>query len=159
MSERPPFRFHGLDHVVLQIADVERSLAFYVDALGLALERVIEDLGIYQLRCGRHLIDLQVLPAGETLAPKPGRGMEHLCLLLAGDTATMLPWLARHDVPILWGPVELYGADGFGTSIYVCDPDDHTIELKLDHAEAPLRTTGADAAATLSRPPPAPRRT
>ena len=70
----------------------------------------------------------------------------------------VLEHLARHDVPITWGPVELYGATGFGTSVYLRDPDGHTVELKLDHAEYPLRTSARDAMAALTRPAPKPRR-
>ena len=57
-----PMQFHGIDHVVLQVTDSERALHFYTQILGLTVERVIEDLQIYQLRCGRNLIDLRVLP-------------------------------------------------------------------------------------------------
>ena len=39
-----------------------------------------------------------------------------------------------HDVPIVFGPVELYGATGFGTSMYVLDPDRYTLELKAAYA-------------------------
>lgn len=153
-----PSEYHGLDHVVLRIADVDRSLAFYVGVLGMALERIIEDLGIWQVRCGRHLIDLQRLPAGTTLAPPPARGVDHVCVLVRGDLAPVVAHLRTHDVTITFGPVELYGATGFGTSVYVLDPDGHTIELKSDRAEFPLRTTAQAAAASLTRPPVSPRR-
>ena len=157
MATHPPFRYHGLDHVVLRVTSIERTLHFYCEVLGMKLERIIDDMGIYQLRCGRHLLDLQVMPAGTALADKPARGIDHIALLLDGEMSAILDHLAAHDVPVSWGPVELYGASGFGTSIYVPDPDGHTIELKLDHAEFPLRTTGRDAASTLTRPAPKPR--
>ena len=50
------------------------------------------------------------------------------------------------------GPVELYGATGFGTSGYVLDPDEHKVELKTGTAQYPVRTVVADAKKTLSRP-------
>jgi catechol 2,3-dioxygenase-like lactoylglutathione lyase family enzyme len=115
MTQGPP-RYHGLDHVVLCVTDAERSVDFYTRVLGMSLERIIEDFGIWQVRCGRHIIDLKQVAA---LAPVAERGVDHLCVL---------------------------------------DPDGHTIELKADRAEAPLRTTGRDAAATLTRGPVAPRR-
>ena len=64
MAGQHPLQFRGIDHVVLKVTNIERTLHFYTAILGLALERVIEDLQIYQLRCGRNLIDLQVAPAG-----------------------------------------------------------------------------------------------
>lgn len=157
MSTPTPMRFHGIDHVVLKVTDIERTLGFYAGVLGLKLERIIEDAGIYQLRCGRNLIDLQVLPADGRLAEQAQRGIDHLCLHMACDFDAVLAHLETHGVPISWGPVELYGATGFGTSVYVRDPDGHTIELKADHAALPLRTTSREAMATLTRPPPKPR--
>ena len=48
----------GLDHLVLRVADVERSVAWYRAVLGCTLERVLPSFGLYQLRTGRTLIDL-----------------------------------------------------------------------------------------------------
>jgi len=157
MSDQFPIHFHGIDHVVLKVTSIERTLEFYTKVLGLRLERIIADAGIYQLRCGRNLIDLQLMPKGQPLAAKEARGFDHLCLLMQGDFGTILEHLEANKVPISWGPVELYGATGFGTSVYVLDPDDHTIELKADHAEFPLRTTAKEAMASMTRPAPKPR--
>ncbi len=156
MPAPPPLRFYGIDHVVLKVTDIERALRFYVDVLGLKLERIIEDAGIYQLRCGRNIIDLQV--QNTPLAPPETRGIDHVCLLMDGDFAVVLAHLDAHGVALAWGPVELYGATGFGTSVYVCDPDGHTIELKADHAVSPLRTSSQEATRNLTRTPPERRR-
>jgi len=145
-------QFDGIDHVVLQVTDSERALHFYTQILGLTVERVIEDLQIYQLRCGRNLIDLRVLPQGKTLAAKEERGIDHLCLMMQGDVDATVNHLKEHDVPIVFGPVELYGATGFGTSMYVLDPDGHTLELKAAFAYYPLGTTAKEAMAGLTRP-------
>lgn len=158
MSQPGPLVYHGLDHVVLKVTDITRSLDFYTRVLGMSLERIIEDVGIYQVRCGRHLIDLQVLPAGAALAEGPARGIDHVCVLVAGPLPPVVAHLQACGVTIAFGPVELYGATGFGTSVYVRDPDGHTLELKSDRAEYPLRTTAAAAMASLTRPPVAPRR-
>jgi catechol 2,3-dioxygenase-like lactoylglutathione lyase family enzyme len=152
MAGQHPLQFRGIDHVVLKVTDIERTLHFYTEILGLALERVIEDLQIYQLRCGRNLIDLQVATAGTLLAPRESRGIEHLCLMVQGDFAAVREHLAAHEVPIVWGPLELYGATGFGTSVYIRDPDEHTIELKAEYAEYPLRISLKDAMAGSTRP-------
>jgi glyoxylase I family protein len=147
-----PMQFDGIDHVVLCVTDSDRSLRFYTQVLGLTVERVIEDLQIYQIRCGRNLIDLRVLPQGKTLAEKEERGIDHLCLMVQGDVDTIVAYLKEHNVPIMFGPVELYGATGFGTSMYVLDPDGHTLELKANYAQHPIRTTAKEARAGLSRP-------
>jgi len=145
-------QFDGIDHVVLYVTDSERALRFYTQVLGLTVERVIEDLQIYQIRCGRNLIDLRVLPQGKTLAEKEERGIDHLCLMMQGNVDTIATYLKDHNVSIVFGPVELYGATGFGTSMYVLDPDGHTLELKANHTQYPMRTTAKEAMAGLSRP-------
>lgn len=152
MQPNSPMRFEGIDHVVLQVTDRERTLHFYTQILGLHIERVIEDVQIYQLRCGRSLIDLRVLPEGKKLAGKDERGIDHVCLMLQGDMDAIVHYLKEHNVPIVFGPVELYGATGFGTSVYVLDPDGHTLELKANYAQYPLRTTVKEATAGLTRP-------
>ena len=144
--------FHGIDHVVLQITDVEGSLFFYTEILGLAVERVIEDMSLYQVRCGRSLIDLRALEEGSVLAGKDQRGIDHLCLHMHGDIDEIVRHLKANEVPIVMGPVELYGATGYGTSVYVTDPNGHTIELKADYSQYPLKTTVEQAMAAVSRP-------
>ena len=152
MQSHCPMQFDGIDHVVLCVTDSDRSPRFYTQVLGLTVERVIEDLQIYQIRCGRNLIDLRVLPQGKTLAEKEERGIDHLCLMMEGDVDTIVAYLKEHNVQIVFGPVELYGATGFGTSMYVLDPDGHTLELKANYAQHPIRTTAKEAKAGLSRP-------
>lgn len=153
MAPRPPFRYHGLDHVVLNITALAPSLHFYTAVLGMQLERIIDDFGIYQLRCGRSLIDLQMLPAGQTLAEQGARGVGHVCVLVDGEMGAMVEHLAAHGVQLQAGPMELYGATGFGTSIYVHDPDGHALELKVDHADFAVRAKAGASSDGLSRPP------
>lgn len=152
MKPNHPIEFRGIDHVVLRVADIERSLHFYTEILGLSLERIIEDIGVYQIRCGRNLIDLCVLKEGKQLADKDERGIDHLCLMVHGDFDKIVSHMKEHGVSITFGPVELYGATGFGTSIYVLDPDGHTLELKADYPQWAVRTTAAEAMGGLMRP-------
>ncbi len=146
-----PIRFEGLDHVVLRVTDRERSLDFYARVLGMKVERIVEDLNMYQLRCGRSILDLCVLPQGKKLAEKEERGMDHFCLVIDGDMDATVRYLKEQGVPVVFGPAELYGATGYGTSIYILDPDGHTIELKAPYCQYPLRTTTQEAMASMSR--------
>ena len=147
-----PLEIDGIDHVVLQVTNVERSLQFYVGVLGLSLERVIEDLGVYQVRCGRNLIDLMALPPGATLADKSQRGIDHLCLHVRGDMNQVVEYLRENGVELGSPLRELYGATGFGTSVYVFDPDRHMIELKANHSQYPVKTNVAEALGGMTRP-------
>lgn len=134
-----PAQFDGIDHVVLRVADIDRTLNFYVGVLGLTLERVLEYMGLHQLRCGRNLIDILPLKPGERMAEPKERGVDHLCLNVRGDIDEIVAALERHGVPIVMLPTELYGASGYSTSIYITDPDGHVIELKANYAKKPVR--------------------
>jgi catechol 2,3-dioxygenase-like lactoylglutathione lyase family enzyme len=125
----------GIDHVVLRVCDVERSLRFYGDVLGCREERRIEPLGLYQLRAGAALIDLVDVagPLGRAGGPPPGaqgRNVDHVALQVAGfDEARLRAHLEAHGVEP--GEVgERYGAAGIGPSMYIRDPDGNVIELK-----------------------------
>lgn len=118
----------ALDHIVLSVADVDRSLAFYRDLLQLPVEREADFRAgtrpFLSVRIGTSLIDL--LPT-ET----PTLGLDHLCLAVEGlQDEELVAWLRDHDVPVQRGPVEVDGARGVGTAVYVTDPDGHTVELK-----------------------------
>lgn len=151
MKTSAPLSVEGLDHLVLRVSDIERSLHFYVGVLGLRLERFVENQ-IYQLRCGRNLIDLQLLPAGSDLSAPSSRSIDHVCVNIRGEMEEVVEYMKENGVTIDSGPIELYGATGYGTSIYVLDPDGHRLELKTDHTEYPIRLTSAQQfLATLSR--------
>jgi glyoxylase I family protein len=147
-----PLEFDGIDHAVLRVTDIKRSLDFYVGVLGLSLERIIEDAGIYQLRCGRNLIDLCVLPAGARLGQATERGIDHLCLMVRGDMNEIVEYLAERKVETASPVRELYGATGFGTSLYILDPDQYVIELKANYSQYPVKVTAAQAMASRTRP-------
>ena len=125
----------GLDHVVLRVADLERSLRFYRDALGCKPERSIGKLGLHQLRAGDALIDLVPVdsPLGRAGGPPPGpegRNLDHVALRIARfDAEALRAHLRRHGIEP--GEVaERYGAGGVGPSMYIRDPDGNVVELK-----------------------------
>lgn len=121
-----PVRVAGLDHVVLRVADVDRAIAFYEQVLGLHVERRLEEIGLVQLRAGAAMIDL--VPRTED--EDEGRNMDHFAVRIAEmDVAAISAHLHRHGID----PGEVrrrYGAEGYGSSIYITDPDGNTVELK-----------------------------
>jgi glyoxylase I family protein len=125
----------GIDHVVLRVKDVERSLRFYVDVLGCPLERRRDDLGLLQLRAGGSLIDLVPVDGeiGRRGGPPPehdGHNVDHICLRIAGfDPDRTRTLLSRHGVEVESEGVR-YGASGDGWSISIADPDGNGIELR-----------------------------
>ena len=123
-----------LDHVVLRVRDPDTVVAFYRDVLGCAIEREL-DIGLIQLRAGRSLIDIVPVESelGRRGGASPARGapnMDHFCLRIEPfDAAAIRAHLERHGVEV--GEVSTrYGAEGFGPSIYLSDPEGNTVELK-----------------------------
>ena len=126
-----PVTVTGLDHVVLRVTDMDRAIAFYGAVLGCPIERRLESIGLVQLRAGTSMIDL--VPCGPDDKPGlsiDGRNMDHYAVRVARmDAAAITAHLEAHGVAA--GPVQRrYGAEGYGSSIYITDPDGNTVELK-----------------------------
>jgi catechol 2,3-dioxygenase-like lactoylglutathione lyase family enzyme len=116
----------GLDHIVLVCSDVERTLAWYCDLLGLVPERVDEwrrgDAPFPSVRVdGGTIIDL--IPG----APVDGR-LDHFCLVV--DPTDLDAVAASGEFTVVDGPARRFGARGDGTSLYVRDPDGTVVELR-----------------------------
>ena len=118
----------SLDHLVLTVRDLEATVRFYVDGLGMELRTFGE--GRKALHFGTQKINLHC--AGHEFEPKaerPTPGSADLCFL----TDTALPELACHleglGHRVIEGPVARAGAQGPMVSIYVRDPDGNLIEI------------------------------
>jgi glyoxylase I family protein len=123
-----------IDHVVIRATNVETLARFYCDVLGCSLEKEQRELGLTQLRAGRSLIDLlQVgakLDRAENGVPGTGRNMDHLCLRVESfDADALKAHLDAHGARLGEQGVR-YGADGFGPSLYLFDPEGNMVELK-----------------------------
>jgi glyoxylase I family protein len=122
----PSLRVKGLDHIVLRVADIDRAIDFYGSVLGLHVERRLAAIGLVQLRAGAAMIDL--VPRSED--EDEGRNVDHFAVQIAEmDVPALTAHLQRHGID----PGEVrrrYGAEGYGSSIYITDPDGNTVELK-----------------------------
>jgi glyoxylase I family protein len=125
----------GLDHVVLRVRDLEPAIRFYRDVLGFPVERRLDDFGLVQLRAGSSLIDLVDVdsPLGRAGGGQPDTdrpNMDHFALTLdAFDEDAIRAHLDQFGVEAEQTR-RLYGAEGFGPSIYLRDPDGNRVELK-----------------------------
>jgi glyoxylase I family protein len=123
----------SLDHFVLRVRDLDRSLAFYHGLLALPVEGLEAcrrgERPFVSLRIGESLLDLVPDPSYEPEAARAG-GFVHFCVTLADlDAAVQALRDAGvkflHDEPMARG-----GARGVGLSIYAEDPDRYVVELK-----------------------------
>ena len=129
-------RVRLIDHVVLRTAHRETMLDFYARVLGCAVERRLPaEVGLTQLRAGRSLIDLVDVDSelGRAGGPPPsrsGNAVDHFCLQIEPVAEDELrAWLESNGVAA--GDFEMrYGAEGFGPSVYVRDPDGNVVELR-----------------------------
>jgi catechol 2,3-dioxygenase-like lactoylglutathione lyase family enzyme len=121
-------RVVGLDHVVLNCRDVDASLRWYTEELGLEPVRAAEwragDAPFPSVRVDdATIIDLLA-------TPRTGLNVDHVCLVVEPTDLGALAGSGRFEV-VGDGPVEgLFGARGLATSLYIRDPDGNTVELR-----------------------------
>ncbi|HZO30118.1 MAG TPA: VOC family protein [Chloroflexota bacterium] len=126
-------RISALDHIVLNVADVERSLAFYSELLGLPAERVEAwrrgELRFPSVRVNEAtIIDLVHAPAE---SGKTRLNLAHFCLVTdEADLNAVKDQLESVGITTEVGPAVRSGARGNALSIYFRDPDDNLIELR-----------------------------
>lgn len=132
----------GLDHLVLTVRDVERTLSFYRRVLGMV--PVTFGNGRRALSFGNQKINLH--PMGEEIDPHaadPVPGSADLCFLVDLSIDALLSHLASLGISPELGPVQRTGATGPLVSVYIRDPDGNLIELSR---------TGPSAAETPENP-------
>ena len=122
-------RARALDHLVLNCADVEASIRWYCDELGLEPVRVDDwrsgTSPFPSVRVNEATI-IDLLPAARS-----GVNVDHLCLVVDPIDLDAVAASGRFDV-VGDGPVRgLFGARGYATSLYVRDPDGNSIELRV----------------------------
>lgn len=120
----------NLDHLVLTVANIERTKVFYCKILGMTYEEFGE--GRRAVTFGPSKINLHL--AGHEFEPKAHLakpGTADLCFIIEGELGDMQARLDAAGIDILEGPVTRTGARGSITSLYVRDPDLNLIELSV----------------------------
>ena len=121
-------RIDRFDHVVLTVANIERTCGFYARVLGMTVETL--EAGRIALHFANQKINLH--EAGHEFEPKarhPTPGSADLCLIAITPLEEVIAHLKSADVTIELGPVERIGATGQMESVYIRDPDDNLVEI------------------------------
>ncbi|MFU7709425.1 VOC family protein [Aeromonas veronii] len=118
-----------IDHVVITVQDVEKTLAFYVDGLGMTL---IDQNNRLALGFGEQKINIHRQKAEFTPAAKQVTyGSMDICFMAEGDINEIKAELERRGLTIELGVVPRTGACGPIDSIYLRDPDGNLVEISV----------------------------
>lgn len=115
----------SIDHIVLTVRDIDRSVAFYRRVL--ELDAVTFANGRRALQIGEQKINLQTL--GQETRNFAGIGSGDLCLVTDFEPPEVVDRLTNAGVEIIEGPVQKTGALGSIMSVYFNDPDGNLIEV------------------------------
>ncbi len=132
-----------MDHIVINTADIVRSLHFYTNILGLEGERVAEfdnhQVPFPSVRITRDtIIDIFPKRLWEKTSPEQvcRPNLNHFCLSTSkSNWQALQEKLKENHISIDDGPVKRWGAHGTGVSIYFRDPDENVIEVRYYESE------------------------
>jgi catechol 2,3-dioxygenase-like lactoylglutathione lyase family enzyme len=137
-----PVKVHALDHLVINVSDVARTVCWYQKVLGME-SRVFDPGGgktpRISLVFGSQKINLRPRDADKVewfTADHEAAGSDDLCFLTSNTPEQVVAHLQTCGVAIEEGPVDKQGARGTLRSVYCRDPDGSLIEISSYADEA-----------------------
>ena len=135
VQSQPLVKITEMDHIVLRNKDVEESLRFYTEVLGLQAERVDRRrAGEIRFPSARINADTIIDFFGSDQEPigKEGiKNQDHFCMVIEPtDMEELKNKFVEMGVAIQAGPGKRWGSHGDGISLYIYDPDDNVVELR-----------------------------
>ena len=132
---QPLVNITEMDHIVLRTRNVEESLRFYTEVLGLQAERVDQwRAGEVRFPSARLNPDTIIDFFASDNIPDDRddpRNQDHFCMVI--DYTDMEALKTRFEeigVEIQAGPGKRWGSHGDGISLYIYDPDNNVVELR-----------------------------
>jgi catechol 2,3-dioxygenase-like lactoylglutathione lyase family enzyme len=128
-------KVQALDHLVVQVSDVDASAEWYARVLGMTREDAPPESGKpprTAMRFGRQKINLRPIAASKAgwfTADHEAAGSEDLCFLTDATPDEVVEHLRAQGVSIVTGPGPRRGAQGTLMSVYCRDPDGSLIEI------------------------------
>ena len=122
-------KLSALDHLVLTVANIDKSVQFYQQVLGMGVETFGSE-GRTALTFGEQKINLHAAKSPfRPHAKHPTPGSADLCFITVQPLQEVDLWVIGCGVEIIEGPVTRTGASGKISSIYLRDPDGNLIEI------------------------------
>ena len=121
-------QINRIDHLVLTVADIERTVEFYTRVLG--MRKIEFGEGRIAVACGEQKINLHQLGMEfEPRAEHVRAGSADLCLITDTPITQAIEQLQQQGVDLIAGPVNRSGAKGKIISAYLRDPDGNLLEV------------------------------
>ena len=123
----------NIDHVVITVSDMNKSIDFYSNILGMELHEFLsstDNVKRKSLKFGKQKINLH--EASKPFKPhaiNPIPGSMDICFLSEINIDDWIKIFNKFNIKIEDGPVKKTGANGPIRSIYVRDPDKNLIEI------------------------------
>ena len=124
----------GLDHLVLNVKDIDKSLEFYGNILGMEVLRLEEfrsgQVGFPSVRFSPQII-LDLFPSPDITVDPKARNLNHYCLVVEPlDLEQLGKDMEAKEIHVERLSTSRWGAQGKGASLYIQDPDGNTVEIK-----------------------------
>ena len=135
VASQPLVKITEMDHIVLRVKDVEESLRFYNQVLGMPAERV-EQWRAGEIRFPSARINADTIidffgSDQEPIAKDGIKNQDHYCMVIEKtDMEALKAKFEAMGVGIQAGPGKRWGSHGDGISLYIYDPDDNVVELR-----------------------------
>ena len=132
---QPLVKITEMDHIVLRVKDVEESLTFYSEILGLQVERVEQwragEVRFPSVRLNADTIIDLFASDQERIGREGAKNQDHYCMVIEPtDMEALKAEFEALDIDIQAGPGKRWGSHGDGMSLYIYDPDDNVVELR-----------------------------
>ncbi len=130
-----PLTVHAIDHIVINVRDVEASVRWYQTVLGVAREDFDPGQGKPRrtsIKFGQQKINLRPFDADKVVwftGQQAVPGSEDLCFLTTNDPDEVVRHFRDRGITIEEGPVAKQGARGALRSVYCRDPDGNLVEV------------------------------
>ena len=133
---QPLVKIVEMDHIVLRCRDVDASLRFYSEVLGMEILRLDEfkdgNVRFPSARLNADtIIDFFPSPDQPPIGKEGIKNQDHFCMVIEPqDMEALKSQCLSLGIEVQQGPGTRWGAHGNGTSLYIYDPDDNVVELR-----------------------------